>query len=90
MVDPNESVSVADIIPRLRRLRIQHLRFLALLAQLGSLTACAKALHLSQPAVSNLLKDLETAFGATLVERAGLFGSSARMVASIFSRHSAA
>ena len=60
---------VADIIPRLRRLRIQHLRFLDLLAQLGSLTACAKALHLSQPAVSNLLKDLETAFGATLVER---------------------
>ena len=69
MVDPIDLVGVADIIPRLRRLRIQHLRFLALLAQLGSLTACAKALHLSQPAVSNLLKDLETAFGATLVER---------------------
>ena len=33
------------------------------------MTACAKALHLSQPAVSNLLKDLETAFGTTLVER---------------------
>ena len=67
MVQPIDLVRVADIIPRLRRLRIQHLRFLALLAQLGSLTACAKALHLSQPAVSNLLKDLETAFGATLV-----------------------
>ena len=62
-------MGVGDIIPHLRRLRIQHLRFLALLAQLGSLTACAKALHLSQPAVSNLLKDLEAAFGATLVER---------------------
>ena len=69
MVDPIDSVGPAEIIPRLRRLRIQHLRFLALLEQLGSLTACAKALHLSQPAVSCLLKDLETAFGATLVER---------------------
>ena len=47
-------------------MRVQHLRFLALLARLGSLTACAKALHLSQPAVSNLLKDLESAFGGTL------------------------
>ena len=49
-------------------MRVQHMRFLALLARLGSLTACAKALHLSQPAVSNLLKDLETAFGVRLVD----------------------
>ena len=67
MADPVDSAGLAEIIPRLRRLRIQHLRFLALLAQLGSLIACAKALHPSQPEVSNLLKDLETAFGATLV-----------------------
>lgn len=58
-----------DALARLRRLRIQHLRFLSLLAELGSLTACARALHLSQPAVSNLLKDLELAFGVQLVDR---------------------
>ena len=58
-----------DAAAGLRRLRVQHMRFLALLARLGSLTACAKALHLSQPAVSNLLKDLETAFGVRLVDR---------------------
>ena len=44
-----------DTAADLRRLRVQHMRFLALLSRLGSLTACAKALHLSQPAVSNLL-----------------------------------
>ena len=58
-----------DAAAGLRRLRVQHMRFLALLARLGSLTACAKALHLSQPAVSNLLKDLEAAFGVRLVDR---------------------
>ena len=36
MADPIDSVGPAEIIPRLRRLRIQHLRFLALLEQLGS------------------------------------------------------
>lgn len=64
-----EPDDLPDPFARLRRLRIQHLRFLALLARLGSLTACARALHLSQPAVSKLLKDLESAFGVRLVER---------------------
>ena len=64
--DPDE---LPDPFARLRRLRVQHLRFLALLARLGSLTACARALHLSQPAVSNMLKDLESAFGVRLVDR---------------------
>ena len=69
MASLSESDNSPDLIARLRRLRIQHLRLLVLLEQLGSLTACAKVLHLSQPAVSNLRKDLETVFGTTLVER---------------------
>ena len=55
LMDEN-SGQLLDAAAGLRRLRVQHMRFLALLARLGSLTACAKALHLSQPAVSNLLR----------------------------------
>jgi DNA-binding transcriptional LysR family regulator len=69
MTSQSDADNSPDLIARLRRLRIQHLRLLVLLEQLGSLTACDKVLHLSQPAVSNLLKDLETAFDTTLVER---------------------
>jgi hypothetical protein len=43
MVGPIDSVGPAEILPRLRRLRIQHLRFLALLEQLGSLLSSTAA-----------------------------------------------
>ena len=58
-----------DTASGLRRLRVQHLRFLALLARLGSLTACAKALHLSQPAVSSALGRLRGHLGDELFLR---------------------
>ncbi|MFJ4289032.1 LysR family transcriptional regulator [Cupriavidus sp. NPDC089707] len=54
---------------RIDRLRIRHLRLLDLVARSGSLTAAGEALHISQPAVTKMLQELEHAFGCKLVER---------------------
>ncbi len=53
----------------LDRLRLRHLRLLELIETHRSLRAVADQLGLTQPAVSQMVKDLEFAFGATLVER---------------------
>lgn len=53
----------------LDRLRLRHLRLLELIDRHRSLRAVGKVLNLSQPAVSQMVKDLEFAFGVTLVER---------------------
>lgn len=53
----------------LDKLRLRHLRLLELIDRLGSLRAVAGTLNLTQPAVSQMLKDLEFAFGAALVDR---------------------
>lgn len=55
--------------PRIDRLRLRHLRLLQLIGATGSLGAAGRALGVSQPAVSLLLRELEAAVGATLVER---------------------
>ncbi|WP_185633840.1 LysR family transcriptional regulator [Burkholderia sp. Bp9012] len=60
---------------RLEHLRVQHLRLLDLIEQRGSLSAAARELHLSQPAVSKMLQDLEAAIGVPLVQRAGRGGT---------------
>ncbi|WP_417282712.1 LysR family transcriptional regulator [Comamonas sp.] len=54
---------------RVDRLRIRHLRLLDLVARTGSLTATAETLHISQPAVTKMLQELEQAFACTLIER---------------------
>lgn len=54
---------------RVDRLRIRHLRLLDFVARTGSLTATADALHVSQPAVTKMLQELENAFACTLIER---------------------
>lgn len=54
---------------RLDRLRIRHLRLLDLVAHTGSLTAAAERMHISQPAVTKMLQELEQAFACTLIER---------------------
>ena len=54
---------------RADRLRLRHLRLLDQIEQRGSLGAAARALGVSQPAATLLLRDLEAALGATLVER---------------------
>ena len=53
----------------LDRLRLRHLRLLELIQQHRSLRAVAEQLSLTQPAVSQMVKDLEFAFGVTLVSR---------------------
>lgn len=51
------------------KLRFKHLQLLVVLSKRGSLRACAEELALTQPALSKSLKEIETAFGATLFER---------------------
>lgn len=52
-----------------RRIKLRHLECFATIARLGSLKAACDALHLSQPALSKTLKELEDALGARLMER---------------------
>ncbi|POF34904.1 LysR family transcriptional regulator [Roseibium marinum] len=51
------------------RLRLRHLRLLALIDRHGSLREVGKVLNLTQPAVSQMVKDLELALGVTLIDR---------------------
>ena len=51
------------------RLRLRHLRLLELIDEQRSLRAVAGVLKLTQPAISQMVKDLEHAFGVTLVDR---------------------
>ena len=53
----------------LDRLRLRHLRLLELIDTHKSLRAVASDLGLTQPAVSQMVKDLEFAFDAKLVDR---------------------
>ncbi|SMO95622.1 transcriptional regulator, LysR family [Thalassovita litoralis] len=50
-------------------LRLRQLRLLDLIARHGSLRAVAGEMNLTQPAISQMLKDLEFAFGTKLVDR---------------------
>ena len=50
-------------------LELRHLRTLLSLAQTGSLSATAKLVHLSQPAISQQIKVLEDWYELVLFER---------------------
>jgi molybdate transport repressor ModE-like protein len=54
---------------RIDRLRLRHLRLLELVHRQGSLGGASRALGISQPAATLLLRELETVFGSRLVER---------------------
>ncbi len=54
---------------RLDRLRVRHVRLLDLIASGGSLGNAARALKVSQPAATLLLRELEEVVGAALVAR---------------------
>ena len=54
---------------RVNQLRVRHFRLIEALAVVGSLNKAAKDLHLSQPAASAMLKEVEDALGVTLFDR---------------------
>src|SRR5262249_4714691 len=53
----------------LNQLRIRHLRLIEAVVAEGSLHKAAKALHMSQPAASAMLRETERALGAALFTR---------------------
>lgn len=54
-----------------RRMSLRHLRVVQALADAGSLSAAAELLHVTQPAVSKTLGEIERALGQTLFMRRG-------------------
>lgn len=52
-----------------RTLRLRHLELLAVLADAGTMRSASAQLHLSQPAISKMLGEIEACFGARLFER---------------------
>lgn len=52
-------------------LRLRHLRCFLEIARLGSLSAAAQSLHVSQPAASKTIRELEQILGARLFDRSG-------------------
>lgn len=55
----------------MRSLNLDQLQTFMQVARLGSFTATARHLHLTQPAVSFQIRELERRFGVALLERAG-------------------
>jgi DNA-binding transcriptional LysR family regulator len=55
----------------MRNLNLDQLRSLIEVVELGSFTEAAKRLHLTQPAISQQIRELETRCGLQLVERVG-------------------
>jgi LysR family pca operon transcriptional activator len=53
------------------RLRLRHLRCFLETARTGSLSAAAEALHVSQPAASKTIRELEEIVGVALFDRGG-------------------
>lgn len=52
-------------------IKLRHIRLFMAVAEQGSLTAAARSLGLSQPALSKSLSEMETLLGATLFTRVG-------------------
>jgi len=67
----------------IRTLRLRHLELLVALSETATMRGAATRLHLSQPAISKMLGEIESCFGARLFERshqgihANALGSSA-------------
>ena len=66
---PGSSVPDEAWAYRADRLRLRHLRLLRLVDFGGSLGRAARSLGISQPAATLLLREMETVFGARLVDR---------------------
>lgn len=58
-----------DLSRALRRLRMRHIELLSLLGNMGTVRAAARQMSLTQPAVSKMLREIETSFAVPLFER---------------------
>jgi DNA-binding transcriptional LysR family regulator len=69
----NPVMSSNDPIERFFRngLKLPHLRILVSLADLGQVTRVAAAFHVTQPAISKQIAEIEDALGVTVVTRVG-------------------
>ncbi len=56
-------------VGRIERLRVRHLRLLEQIAAMGSLSAAAQQMRISQPGATKMLQELEAAFGSSLIDR---------------------
>lgn len=52
-------------------LKLGHLRILVALSELGQVTRVASAFHVTQPAISKQIAEMETALGAPILQRSG-------------------
>ncbi len=64
-----DSSGSARLGVRLSRLRVRHLELLDVIEKQGSLSAAAGHIGISQPRATNMLRELEEAFGCALLER---------------------
>ena len=62
---------MTDISKTLRDVTLRQLKTFKSVATAGGISAAARELHLTQPAVSMQLKELEGSCGVTLYERSG-------------------
>lgn len=61
---------MATVLPtRLAQLRFRHLQLLDLVAALGTMRKAAQAMHITQPAASLMMRELEAVLGVALFER---------------------
>lgn len=61
--------NILDTIPWARRLKIRHFEVFLVLHETGSLTGAAAQLHMTQPALSHWLADIEDVVGSQLFVR---------------------
>ena len=69
MTDFPLDVPDPNLPARTDRLRLRHFKLLDLIDTLGSLTAAAEVLGISQPSATKLLQELESTLRASLVDR---------------------
>lgn len=66
---PREMLVVVHLCSAVMNVELRHLRALAAIGDVGTITGAASALHVGQPALSRTLDQLESRLGTRLVER---------------------